>query len=80
MWPLEFSLYIPYVFHFAPLHFLAILGSPPGQANSRYLSLFPSGCKVPHARRGRGDVLIGLTKLNKQVGTMPRRLGPKRRY
>ena len=48
MWPLEFYLYIPYVIHFAPLHFLAILGSPPGQAHSRSLSLFPSGVGLIH--------------------------------
>ena len=52
MWPPEFSLYIPYVIHFAPLHFLAIRGSPPGDANRRYLLFFASGFKDPPARRG----------------------------
>ena len=37
MWALEISLYIPFVFRNAPWHFLALLGSPPGQANKPYL-------------------------------------------
>ena len=64
MWDLEISLYIPFVFRNAPWHFLALLGSPPGQANKPYLR---EDLGAP-ARVGlRADALRSVNRPEKRV-------------